>query len=216
MKAIALISGGKDSFLSAYIAMQQGFDIVRAMIVRPQEYSYMFHFPNVDKAGYVAGMLGIEPEFVLEDGFQQRVKEYASDGVKAIVSGAIASEFQKTRLERIATEFSIISYTPLWKVDQHRVMRDILDAGIRAMIVSVSAEGFSENDLGREIDDKYLERLYHLEKRYGINITGEGGEYETFVFGFGNKYISVKGHRIWKGSGGYFNIDSVEERPDSC
>ncbi|KAA8923397.1 diphthine--ammonia ligase [Thermoplasma sp.] len=210
MKAIALMSGGKDSFLSAYLAMQQGFDIVKAVIVRPQEYSYMFHFPNVDMAGYVAGLLDLDHEFVSEDMFQERVFHYARDGVRAMISGAIASEFQKTRLERMATEASMISYTPLWKIEQHRVIREILDAGIRAMIVSVSADGFGEEDLGREIDVRYLNHLRHIESRYGINITGEGGEYETFVFGFGKKQLNVHGHRVWKGSGGYFTIDSID------
>ena len=209
MKAIALLSGGKDSFFSAYIAMQQGLDIMKAVIVRPKEYSYMFHFPNVDMAGSVADLLGLDYVYVPEDEFRDRILQFVDEGARALISGAIASEFQKTRLERIATEASIISYSPLWRIDQHRVIREILDAGIRAMIVSVSADGFTDQDLGMEIDESYAKHLAFLEKRYGINITGEGGEYETFVFGFGKRQLRVNGHKVWKGSGGYFIIDSI-------
>ena len=46
MKAIALFSGGKDSFLSAMMAEEQGYEILYGVTVVPEEYSMMFHYPN--------------------------------------------------------------------------------------------------------------------------------------------------------------------------
>ena len=72
------------------------------------------------------------------------------------------------------------------------------------MIVSVSAEGLTGDDLGKTIDQKYLNHLRYLGEKYGINIAGEGGEYETFVYGLGNTEIKdIKQEKIWKKSGGY-------------
>ncbi|BAB60172.1 hypothetical protein [Thermoplasma volcanium GSS1] len=204
------MSGGKDSFLSAVIAIEQGLELEKALIVKPSEYSYMFHFPNVLYATETASLLDLEYEFVDEAHFERKISELAGEGLNAIVSGAIASEYQKTRIERLCTANKIVSFTPLWKIDQERIIREIINAGIRAMIVSVSAEGLGEQDLGKEINLPYLDHLKSLEKRYGINISGEGGEYESFVFGYGSKVKRVQGHRVWSGSGGYFIIDRIE------
>ena len=56
-----------------------------------------------------------------------------------------------------------------------------LDSGIRAVLVSVSAEGLDSSWLGKEIDSGMLKSLREVAKRRGINLAGEGGEYETTV-----------------------------------
>ncbi|MGC8609115.1 MAG: diphthine--ammonia ligase, partial [Thermoplasmata archaeon] len=53
MKSAVLMSGGKDSFYSTVIAIDQGFEISKAIIIVPEEYSFMFHYPNVKLASYV-------------------------------------------------------------------------------------------------------------------------------------------------------------------
>lgn len=211
MKALALLSGGKDSFLSAMIALEQGYDLVAALTVMPEEFSMMFHYPNAARAEQVAGLLGVPWVTTTEDGFADAVREYTKEGVKAIVSGAIASEYQKTRLERMCTELGIESFTPLWKKEQKRILQELVLRGIRAVLVSVSAEGFGPDDLGREIDDEYIAELEAKNEKYGINLTGEGGEYETFVVGCpgaGSLNIS-KSKKVWEGSHGYLLIEEL-------
>ncbi len=46
MKGIALISGGKDSYLSALIALINGIEIEKTITIKAQTDSMMFHFPN--------------------------------------------------------------------------------------------------------------------------------------------------------------------------
>lgn len=212
MKAIALFSGGKDSFLAAQIAMEQGFDIVKAITVVPEEFSFMFHFPNVDKAGLAASLLDLEVEHIKEDEFEMRMRQFSKDGIEALISGAIASEYQKTRIERMCTEFDMTSFTPLWKKNQTILLEELQNRGIKAMIVSVSAEGLSESDLGRTIDEDYMKHLKKLEERYRINVAGEGGEYESFVYEIaGKKKVSIrKSRKVWEGSHGYYLIEEAE------
>ncbi|MGC8609114.1 MAG: diphthine--ammonia ligase, partial [Thermoplasmata archaeon] len=158
---------------------------------------------------YVSGILGIPSEFVSEKDFEKIFPKLRDEDYDALISGAVASEFQKTRIEKLCTEYDLVSYTPLWMIDQEVEVKEIIEAGIKAMIVSVSAEGLSEDDLGRELDLGYLDHLKHLHEKYGININGEGGEYETFVYGFGNHIYSIHGEKVWKGSGGYFIIEEI-------
>ncbi len=208
MRAISLLSGGKDSFLSALFAMDQGMDVVLSITVKPEEYSEMFHFPNVDISSYVSSLLGIKNIQIEEDKFYTQVPEIAREyDAKVLVSGAIASNFQKTRIERMCTENRLISYTPLWMVDQIREVREVISSRIKAALVSVSAEGLGEDMLGKVIDEVLLEKLTGLWQRYKINISGEGGEYESLVMGWFRNSIPVERfEKIWNGTSGYLRF----------
>lgn len=212
MKAISLFSGGKDSFLAASIAQEQGFEIVRAITVLPEEFSMMYHFPNAEKSTFPAKLLGIDTMHISEGELLETISSFVEDGVEALISGAIASEYQKTRIERMCTELGIISYTPLWRKDQLVLLNELQLRGIEAIVVSVSAEGLVEEDLGKIIDAQYIDHLIALREKYRINLAGEGGEFESFVVkSGGSKKIKIKKSRkIWEGSHGYLIIEDAE------
>lgn len=210
MKAVSLFSGGKDSFFSALIAMEQGFDVEYAITIDPEEYSMMFHFPNTSSADLSAGLLGLNVKHIKESDFVPALKAAHDEGVEAVVSGAIASDYQKTRIESICTDLGLVSFTPIWRKNQNLLLKEIIKSGIMAIIVSVSAEGLVEKDLGRPVDSEFIEYMGSIDRRIGINVAGEGGEYETFVRGLeGVGTIELTGtKKIWKGSGGYLLIEN--------
>jgi ABC transporter with metal-binding/Fe-S-binding domain ATP-binding protein len=208
MKAVALFSGGKDSFLSAMMAGEQGYEILYGITIVPEEYSMMFHYPNSRMSRYAADLLGFEIKYIAERNYKTYIKEMCLGDVDAIVTGAIASDYQKTRIEKLCYNTDTIVYSPLWRKNQEFIIEQLILRRIKAMIISVSAEGFMENDLGSTINDEYFMHLKDLASKYGINIAGEGGEYETFVYGLGNKEINgLKKQKIWKNSGGYLMLD---------
>lgn len=211
MKAISLFSGGKDSFFSAMTAMEQGFEIQFAITIDPEEYSMMFHYPNTAVADLSASLLDLEVRHIKEEEFQNALADAKNAGIEAVVSGAIASEYQKTRIERLCTELGMVSYTPIWRKDQSLLLYEMLNSGVKAKIVSVSAEGMTEEDLGRPIDREFITRMKELDSRIGINIAGEGGEYESYVYGLvgSGEIIFDKTSKIWRGSGGYLIIESA-------
>jgi diphthine-ammonia ligase len=206
MKAISLFSGGKDSFLSAMMAMEQGYEILFGITVIPEEYSMMFHYPNSKMSRYPASLLGFNIKYIKESDYKKYLSDISREGIDAIVTGAIASDYQKTRIEQICYNTNTIVYSPLWRKKQEYIIKELILRNIKAMVVSVSAEGFTEEDLGITIDKNYLERLKALNMKNGINIAGEGGEYETFVYGIAGREIKFKGEKIWKNSGGYLII----------
>ncbi len=204
MRAVTLFSGGKDSFLSAMIAEEQGYLIEYGITIIPEEYSMMFHYPNSHISEYAASLLGFPIQYIPENKYKEYIKNISRNGIDAIVTGAIASDYQKTRIEKLCYEYKTIVYSPLWRKKQDYVIEQLILRDIKAMLVSVSAEGFMDSDLGATIDENYLFHLKDLEKKYGINIAGEGGEYETFVYGLGNNYVKkMKSKKVWKNSGGY-------------
>jgi predicted ATP pyrophosphatase (TIGR00289 family) len=175
MRVAVLFSGGKDSVFAAFWAMAQGFDPV-LVTVKPPEYSMMFHHPNVEHTSRQADALGLEHLFVetTEENWSQKLAEtFRNAKAEGIVAGAIASEYQRRRIDRIGEELGIPTYVPLWhKGDE--VMKEMLDY-FEIFVVAVSAEGLGPEYLGEQ-----LKKIVDA-KKPGIHPFLEGGEGETFV-----------------------------------
>ncbi len=212
MKSFALFSGGKDSFLSITIAQEQGFDVDLCITILPHEDSMMFQYPNVENSEFAASLLGLKTAYEQEERFEKIFKECGGAGYKACVAGAVASEFQKTRIERLCTEAGIVLFSPLWRKSQFSILDELLRRGIHAVIVSASAEGLTEEDLGHEIDEEYIQRLRNLWEKHGVNPTGEGGEFESFVTSYevtGRKIEIGSNRKKWTGSSGYLVLERL-------
>ncbi|AGB05260.1 universal archaeal metal-binding-domain/4Fe-4S-binding-domain containing ABC transporter, ATP-binding protein [Aciduliprofundum sp. MAR08-339] len=214
MKAIALFSGGKDSTYAIYLAMQQGFEIEKLVTIYPKrEDSYMYHVPAIDRTRYQAEAMGIPQDIhSIGDSVEDLMDVLSHYDVDAVISGAIASNFQKTKIEEVCTELGMLSYAPLWGKDQNLLLRDMLLADFKIMIVAVAAYGLDERFLGRILDDSMLRLLQEMERRYRINVSGEGGEYETFVLDapFFKMSLQVEDFDvIWDGVRGNIKIRGI-------
>lgn len=215
MRVIGLCSGGKDSTYALWLAMRKGHEIMGLLAMIPRrEDSWMFHTANIKLVDLFAECAGMpllkaetsgEREEELKD-LENALQRFGADGV---VTGAIASTYQKSRTDRICRNLGLLSIAPLWGKEPLELMREFLTAGFEAIITSVTAEGFDGGWLGRRIDEKCINELVKLNFRYRINICGEGGEYETLVLDapfFKRKIEVEEAESIWRGSGGYYLI----------
>lgn len=195
MKAISLLSGGKDSFLSLLIAVSIGMDVERTVTVRAERDSYMFHYPNAELGRKLSEIMGIENFLISESEFTDTVSTYSG---YFMIAGAVESEFQKTRLEEICEDFGLKPFFPLWRKDQESIIRDFISSGSEGIFVSVAAEGLGEDFLGRKIDERSLLKLKEVNRKHGISIIGEGGEYETLVTSspFARKFIKITSSEV--------------------
>jgi len=219
MRIAALCSGGKDSTYALWLALRQGHEVERVVAMIPKrEDSWMFHRPNVRLVDLLAECVGFplikaetsgEKEKELED-LKQVLRRLDIEGV---VSGAIASKYQRSRIDRICDELGLVSIAPLWGLEPVKLLREMIDSGLEAIITSASAQGFSEGWLGRRLDEETLRDLIELNRRYKVNVSGEGGEYESLVLDapFFHKRIEVlDAERIWRGDSGYLLIRKAE------
>ncbi len=208
MRAVALFSGGKDSTYALYIAMQQGFEVERLVTIFPTvEDSYMYHIPAVERTEYQARAMGIPQDIYRVGDTREELENVLKNyDVDAVISGAIASNYQRSRIEEVCTSLGLLSYTPLWGKDQRLLLEDMLLAGFEVMIIAVAAYGLDESFLGKILDYGVLNRLAEIEKKYSINIAGEGGEYETYVLNapfFKNRIAVESAEKIWDGIRGH-------------
>jgi len=187
MNVAILFSGGKDSAYAIYLARKQGLNVKYLVSLFPKkEDSWMFHSINIHLTEMLAEAMNIpiitkqtqaEKEKELSD-LKNALKNLEIDGV---VSGAIASEYQKTRIQKICDELKIKSFTPLWGKNQTELLLEIVKAGFEVIIVGVFAEGLDESWLGKKIDENSIKELIRLREKYLINEAGEGGEFESLV-----------------------------------
>ena len=131
--------------------------------------------------------------------------------IDGIVSGAIRSDYQKSRLERMSERLGIRSWTPLWHQDSLEHMRGLVNHGFEIMLSSVSCEGLDASWIGRVLDEEHLSELEALSIQFRFNVDGEGGEYETLVIGGPHLpgRLNVTGAVRWEGSRGMFEFDEV-------
>ena len=219
MRLAALCSGGKDSALAIWRAMRSGHEISEAIIMIPQRVdSWMYHHPNIRLARVFAECSDIPSleaetsgEKEKEVGDLERVLRGLD--VEGVVSGAIASTYQKTRIDKICEKLGLEVVAPLWGEDPLRLLFELLGEGFKVIITSVSSEGLGEEWLGRTLDRRCVEDLVRVKEKYGINLVAEGGEYETLVLDapfFSRRIELLEADRVWDGVRGYLSIKRVK------
>jgi asparagine synthase (glutamine-hydrolysing) len=186
-----LFSSGKDSCYAMWKMMQQKYPIRCLITIRSANPdSYMFHTPNIDMAEMQALAMNKpilihetagEKELELADLKKALEKAKKQYGIEGVVTGALYSQYQKERIENVCKPLGLKVLSPLWHMDQAEEMRQILDAGFEIILSSVAAEGLDKSWLGRSITAKDIDKLVAINKKLGINVAGEGGEFESLA-----------------------------------
>lgn len=219
MQLIALLSGGKDSIFAILKAKKAGYEIKYLATVHSKNPdSYMYHTPNIGLTLLQSRCMNIQ--LVSKESFGEKEKEIEDLKIllknldaEGVVCGAIASKYQKERVEKVCEELKLKLLTPLWGIDTEKLLREMLKEKFEIIITAVAADGFNESWLGRKLDEKCIEDLIELRKKFGINIAGEGGEFETLVLDcplFLSKIEITKAEKIWKDNAGIYEIKDAK------
>ncbi len=185
MRLAALISGGKDSLLALHKAAEENEIACLISVFSENVDSFMFHTANVNLVDAIALSMQ-KPLYKVFVSGKEELEVYELEKqlsilkIDGIVIGGIRSEYQRKRFKRIAENLGIELIAPLWHVDEMEILREVKEK-FDAIIVKVSAMGLDESFIGRRIDDKLIEELIELNRKYKINLAGEGGEFETLV-----------------------------------
>lgn len=181
-------SGGKDSCLACYKAMQMGYQINFLLNLISKKYQKCcFHGIQKELINLQAHLIGI-PLFqkevsddmeLYEKEFKEAVTHLETRRTTGMVFGDIYLTEHKDWVERVCQELKIRPIEPLWQKTPEEVMEKFISSGFRAVVVSAKAELFSKDIIGRIVDRELVEEL----KKKDICPCGENGEFHTFVIG---------------------------------
>jgi len=201
MKVIVSWSGGKDSCLSLYKALNSGLNPVCLLNIATQ-------------AGEGFRVHGLDPKIILDqakalelpivqktaswESYEQVFKESVKEiryrlGAEGVIFGDIFLEEHREWTLRVCEELGVRALSPLYGEEEKELMMEFLDAGFKSMIVCVKVDKLSEELLGRILD---LEVVRVLEDS-GVDPCGEYGEYHTLVLDgpiFKKRIEVIEGH----------------------
>jgi diphthine-ammonia ligase len=226
VKVAVLFSGGKDSALALYHAMK-AVDVACLITVDSgNTESYMFHTPNISLTRMQADSIGLPHILRHSEGIKERelcdleaaikdaVKEF---GIEGVVSGAIESVYQGQRLQRICDNLGLWCFNPLWKMDQGRLLEEVVSLGFEVIVSGVFAYPLDDSWLGRRLDRQAVRELSGLSDSFGISPSGEGGEIETTVLFapfFSRRIGVVKARTEYRNNSGVYIIEEAAFEDD--
>ena len=186
MKAAVLFSGGKDSCLAAKYCLDQGWNVTLIAVQPKNTEAYIWHYPTVEMTELSAKALGLPLIFVATDeiGNEEALclnDIFSKNKFDAVVLGGVGlQETQIREVSKIADKFGMKTIVPYagWKSEE--LLLEEIGSGLDILITEVAAGGLTKDLLGKKINDNFL-LLKQLSERWGFDILGEGGSYNTFV-----------------------------------
>jgi len=178
-------SGGKDSCLAFYRAVNQGY--------RPQKLLTMFSMENGISTSHrlkeeiikaQANAMGVECSIgrssfeSYEEVFVSKLKIFKEQGIDYGVFGDIDIEEHKQWEERVCKRASVTALLPLWQEDRRKLVEEFISLGFKAKIVVVNTTMLDSRFLGRDLSYSLMEEI----EEYGADVCGENGEYHTVVY----------------------------------
>ncbi len=182
----ALISGGKDSVYATTLAKISGRKISCGLCLVPKEDSWMFHIPFTKNIETIEKVLDFPILKIKTEGKKEEELNDLKEGltilkekyrITGVVTGAISSEYQRMRINKVCQELGLTNYSPLWHKDYKQLLLEESQY-LDFTIVKIAGEGLKKEWLGRTVKDDIVVDILNSEL---INPVFEGGEAETLV-----------------------------------
>ena len=184
MRVISSWSGGKESCLSCWKAIQKGYGVSFILNFISEEFKRVsFHGVEaglIQKQVSGTGISLVQKETTpdgYENEFKDAVAELIPSGIEGMVFGDIYLQEHRDWVERVCSDLSIEAIEPLWGRKPENVFREFLQEGFNAVVVCVNPKFIDKSWVGKELNLEFLD--YLLEN--GIEPCGENGEYHTLV-----------------------------------
>lgn len=183
-KFIASYSGGKDSTLALYKAMQQGQALGLIIMLEEEGQRSRSHGMSPELIAAQAAAIGL-PFFTAatswedyEAKFVQLLQQAKDNGAEVLVSGDIDVPEHGCWHDRVTQQVGLGLSMPLWEDNHRQVVDEFIALGFETMLVTVNKKlGMTNDDLGKILTPSYVEQLVAR----GIDPCGEGGEFHTTV-----------------------------------
>jgi uncharacterized protein (TIGR00290 family) len=182
-------SGGKDSAFALYKILQSGEYTVAGLhtIINEETRRVGMHGVREEMMDQQVEAIGLPlTKLYLESSESHQAynalmtkyyQKCANDKIEGVVFGDIFLEDLKQFRETLLGPAGLEGIYPLWKMDTRGLIHDFLHTGFRTLICAANASLFSEQQLGKTIDQELIDQLPH-----SVDPCGENGEFHTFIY----------------------------------
>lgn len=217
VKAFVSWSGGKDGALSYYRAMKD-FHVTHLlnMVAENGEISRSH--------GIRTGVLRLQAEAMdlaivqprsswetYEAEFKKTLSGLKGRGVEIGIFGDIDLEAHREWVERVSRESGMEAILPLWGAKKRgSLIEELIETGFEAIIVATKKNVLGLEWLGCRIDRDFVRDISKIK---GVDISGENGEYHTFVVSgpiFKKRINIVKSEKITRDQHCFLDISECE------
>jgi len=218
MRLASLLSGGKDSVYAAHL-MQRDHELAYMVSMKPENPdSYMFHTVNIDITKLQAETWGVpyveaKTRGVKEEELDDLKETLSSLDIDGVITGAIASKYQADRINRLCDDLGLTHFSPLWARDREELLNEMLGSGMKIIFSAVAAHGLDQSWFGEPLTQERIAKLRSLSDRFGVDMCGEGGEYESLVVDapwFAKRIKIIDAEMTWDGVSGRYNIKTAQ------
>lgn len=184
MKVFCSWSGGKESCLACYQAIQEGHEVASllTMVTTTGNYTRSHRLSRELLIAQSQG-LGIELHQrraswnTYEKEFVRALTALKREGIEGGIFGDIDLNEHREWVERVCTKAGIVPLLPLWGMERKDLLRAFMAAGFEAIVVAVRNDIMDDHWLGKKIDEEFAGKM----EQRGIDVCGENGEYHSLV-----------------------------------
>lgn len=190
MKKIFLSwSSGKDAAYALYKLQQSKEYTIHSLFCTLEETSQRVSMHGIHESllDAQAHSLGIPlqklflPKDLSMDGYGKIMKEELTaikqQGISSFAFGDILLDDLKSYREKQLSAVNMEAIFPLWGKNTTTLAKEIINSGIKAIVVAVSRNVLEDSFIGREYNNEFLSDLPK-----NIDPCGENGEFHTFVY----------------------------------
>jgi uncharacterized protein (TIGR00290 family) len=201
-------SGGKDSSLCLYKALQTGNYNIKHLLTTVNAIHNRVSMHGVRRSLLEAQAASLEITLATielteqpgmeeyESAMLQKVTEFKKAGCTHAIFGDIFLEDLRIYREQKLATRGIECVFPLWNIDTTTLVHEFIDLGFKGIIVCVNDKYLDKSFCGRVIDRGFINDL-----PAHVDPCGENGEYHSFVFDgpiFKTPIAFTKGEIVYK------------------
>ena len=188
-KAYLNWSSGKDSAFALYKVQKEGTYRVEKLVttLNSEEDRISMHgvrksllLEQAESLGIPLHIIPLKGNVVLkeyEKVMRNNIELLKAEGFTHSIFGDIYLEDLRIYREKQLQKEGIKVVFPLWQINSSNLIREIIEAGFKAITVSVNAKMLDKTFCGRLINDEFLKDL-----PANVDPCGENGEFHTFVY----------------------------------
>lgn len=177
-------SGGKDSCLALFKAIEMGYNPVKLFTMFGTEKISSSHRLDENIIKLQADSIGIEyligkSDFdEYEKVFVSNLKSFKEQGIDYGIFGDIDLDEHRQWEERVCKSAGMEAILPLWKRDRKEIVKEFISLGFKAKIVVINTSMIDIKFLGKDLSLSLIEEI----EKAGADPCGENGEYHTLVY----------------------------------